>query len=435
MRFNASIVGHGELIYHCFFTGIEPGDLTPKKERVCLRYCRIFEQITNTMANKKQTGKRVAILFAVLITVLTLILLLFGFPESTSVAENGSGTAREQEVSVTIYETGNIQSEIRMTGRVKAVDQIQLFSEVQGVLTGGDRPFRTGVRFQEGEVLIRIDDTEASLALNAQRSRFLTTLTSVLSTIKLDYPDEYDVWSGWAEAFDPTEPLPELPETGNRQLRLFLTSRGIMEQYYSIQSAEYRLTKYELRAPFTGELEGADLTPGNLVQPGVQLGTFTGDKMELETYVSRIDLDYISTGDAVMLQSKALAEPLEGVIDRIGTAVDSETQAFPVFVALSSPVLKPGLYLEGSASGRVFSNVTEIPRNLLSRSNTVLIAENGTATHKPVTPLQFKKESVIVSGISEADSLINIRAGFDALAGEDVVVTNETRRANTEEEN
>lgn len=387
------------------------------------------------MANKKQTGKRVALLSAVLITVLTILLILFGFPDSSSVAENGSGTDREQEVSVTIYEPGNIQSEISITGRVKAVQQIQLFSEVQGVLTGGDRPFRTGVRFEEGEVLIRVDDTEASLALNAQRSRFLTTLSGVLSTIKLDYSDEYETWAGWAEGFDPTEPLPDLPETENRQLRLFLTFRGIMEQYYSIQSAEFRLTKYELRAPFSGELEGADLTPGNLVQPGVRLGIFTGDNMELETYVSRSDLEYISAEGRVMLRSPALAEPVEGIIDRIGSSVDSETQAFPVFVALSTPVLRPGLYLEGSAAGRTFTNVTEIPRNLLSRSNTVLVADNGVATHKAVTPVQFKRESVIVSGISAADSLINIRAGFDALAGVNIVVSNEARIANHEEQN
>jgi len=387
------------------------------------------------MANKKQTGKRMAVLFAVLIITLTFILILFVIPDSPSVAGGGPETDREREVSVTVFRPGDIQSEINMIGRVKAVEQIELFSEVQGVLTGGDRPFRTGVRFREGEVLIRINDTEASLALNAQRSRFLTTLSGVLSTIKLDYPDAYSAWDAWAGDFDPTKPLPVLPEIDDRQLRLFLTSRGIMEQYYSIQSAEFQLTKYELRAPFNGELEGADLTPGNLVQPGVRLGTFTGDTMELETFISQSDLGYISPGNTVLLRSPALGEPIEGRIHRIGSSVDSETQAFPVYVELSDPALKPGLYLEGTVAGQLFTDVTEIPRNLLSRSNTVLIAENGVATHKEVDPVQFKRESVIVSGITESDSLINIRAGFDALAGMDVVVTEVTDQAETEESN
>ena len=375
------------------------------------------------MANKKQTGKRMAVLFAILIVTTTLLLILFAFPDSPTLAENTPDTDRDLEVSVSVFEPAVIQSEIAITGRVKALQQIQLLSEVQGVLTGGDRAFRTGVRFREGEVLIRIDDTEASLALNAQRSRFLTTLSGVLSTIKLDYPDAYSAWAEWAEQFDPTQPLPELPEIRNRQLRLFLTASGIMEQYYSIESAEFRLSKYKLRAPFNGELENADLTPGNLVQPGVRLGTFTGDNMELETFISRKDLEYISIGDPVQLSSRALPETIEGTIGRIGSSVDSETQAFPVYISLSDPMLTPGIYLEGSISGQVFTNASEIPRSLLSRSNTVLIAKNGVATHKEVTPILFQRESVIVSGITEADSLINIRAGFDALAGSEVVVT------------
>jgi multidrug efflux pump subunit AcrA (membrane-fusion protein) len=375
------------------------------------------------MANKKQTGKRMALLFAVLIITLTILLILFAFPDSQSIADDGPAESQAQEVSVSIFEPGDIQSEITITGRVKALQQIQLFSEVQGVLTGGDRPFRTGVRFREGEVLIRIDDTEASLALNAQRSRFLTALSGILSTLKLDYPDAYSTWAGWAEEFDPTQPLPDLPEIDDRQLRLFLTSRGIMEQYYSIHSAEFRLTKYELRAPFSGELEGADLTPGNLVQPGVRLGTFTGDNMELETFISRKDLDYIGPGDSVKLSSPAIGESIDGTIGRIGSSVDPETQAFPVYVSVSDPALKPGLYLQGTIAGQIFTDVSEIPRSLLSRSNTVLISKNGVATHKEVEPVLFQRESVIVSGITAADSLINIRAGFDALAGSEVVVT------------
>lgn len=375
------------------------------------------------MPNKKQTGKRMALLFAVLIITLTILLILFAFPNSQSIADDGPAESRAQEVSVSIFEPDDIQSEITITGRVKPLQQIHLFSEVQGVLTGGDRPFRTGVRFREGEILIRIDNTEASLELNSQRSRFLTSLSGILSTIKLDYPDAYSAWASWAEDFDPTQALPDLPEISDRQLRLFLTSRGIMEQYYSIQSAEFRLSKYELRAPFSGELEGADLTPGNLVQPGVRLGTFTGDNMELETFISRKDLEYISTGDAVQLSSPAISASIDGTIGRIGSSVDPETQAFPVYVSVSDAVLKPGLYLEGTIAGQIFTDVSEIPRSLLSRSNTVLISKNGVATHKNVEPVLFQRESVIVSGITAADSLINIRAGFDALAGSEVVVT------------
>ncbi len=374
------------------------------------------------MSNRKRNNRLLAAGSAFGIILITILLTSLVFPDGDTRAEETESATEGREVTVSTFEPESIRSEINITGRINSTQRIELFSEVQGVLQGGDHPFRTGVRFNRGDLLMSIEGTEAAMELNAQRSRFFTALAGVLSDIKQDYPDEYDAWAELADRFDPESTLPDLPSVEDRQLRLFLTSRGIYEQYFSIRSAENRLEKYTLRAPFTGELRGADLTPGNLVQPGVRLGEFVGDTYELETFVSLRDLQFISEGDRVELKSAPAGITINGTITRIGSSLDPETRAFPVYVEVRDAALRSGLYLEGSISGQLFEDVIEIPRNLLTRSNTVLVVEDDTATHKEVEPLLFKTQTVIVRGLSADDKVIDLRAGASSLVGATVTI-------------
>lgn len=377
------------------------------------------------MASHQKRDKIIAWSSALAAVLITFVIIGFVFP---NVGEDTIGNGvdeQERRVSVVSFEPGDIISEIGITGRVRAIDRIELFSEVQGRFSSGTFPFRTGIKFSGGDTLAQVDNTEARLALISQRSRFLTALSGVLSTLKLDYPGLYEPWAQYTEAFDPESPAEELPEVENRQARLFLTSRGIYEQFYSIQSAEARLNKFTIVAPFSGELQEADLDPGSLVRPGVRLGEFTGSQFELESFVSLQDLPFIEIGDPVALNSTVLNQSWSGSIVRIGSSVDNNTQSVPVFVELNSDTVKDGMYLEGSISGRALENAVEIPRNMLTRGNTILVVEDSLATHKRVEPLLFKKESVIVSGLLADDRVIELRAGANRLAGMKVVVEGE----------
>jgi multidrug efflux pump subunit AcrA (membrane-fusion protein) len=377
------------------------------------------------MATHQKQDKLIAWSSIVAVAVITIIIVGFIFPGAGEGTVGNGVEEPDRMVSVIQFEPGAIVSEIEITGRVTAADRIELFSEVQGRFDNGSSPFRTGIRFSEGDTLARIDDTEERLALISQRSRFLTTLSGVLSTLKLDYPDLYETWAEYTDTFDPVTLTQELPIVENRQARLFLTSRGINEQFYTIRSAEARLKKFTIVAPFDGELQEANLDPGSLVQPGVRLGEFTGRQFELESYVSLQDFPFIEIGDPVALNSPALNQNWSGSIVRIGSGVDSNTQSLPVFVGLSGGSMRDGIYLEGIISGRTLENAVEIPRNLLTREHTILVVENGRATHKRVEPLLFKKESVIVSGLSADDRVIELRAGANRLAGMRVVVEGE----------
>ncbi len=367
--------------------------------------------------HSKHKKQRIAA-WSVTALILVLSFVLFVMMPSSPMAEDLPDTTEtSREVQVRQFDPGDITSEIRITGRVRAVERIDLFSEVQGVLTDGARPFRTGNRFEEGEVLVRLDDTDQALELNAQRSRFQSAMSSLIPTLKTDYPDNASAWADFVEDFDAESPLPELPEPADRQERFFLSANDIYSQYYTIRAMENRLEKFTLRAPFSGELREADAHPGALIQPNTRLGEFVGDVYELETFVSLKELEYIRTGDTIKLESAVSGLELEGRITRISRSVDPATQSFPVYAEIESPELRSGIYLQGQISGRTLSGVVEIPRNLLTRENTVMVIDDGIATHREVEPVFFNRSTVLVRGIEADDKVIELRAGTSTLAG------------------
>ncbi len=364
-------------------------------------------------SKKRQRYTAYAATAAILVITVLLMLLLPGEPEAGETIQENP----DRLVNVKTFETGSYPTEIRITGRVTSVDRIELFSEVQGVLVSGDRPFRTGNRFRKGDVLVRLDDTEAAFELASSRSRFQSALSAMLPEIRLDFSDRFEVWASYVDDINPIEPLPEFPEITDRTEQFFFSANDIFGQYFSIRSAESRLEKFTIKAPFNGELRMADAFPGTLISPGVKLGEFFGDTHELESFVSVSDLEFIEPGSPVKLQSPAINEELTGRITRIGRSVDPGTQAFPVFVEIQSSLLRDGLYLEGRITGKTLEDVSEIPRNLLTRDNTVMVIEDDVATHRNVEPVYFNRETVLVRGLSAEDQVIELRAGTTRLAG------------------
>ena len=57
-------------------------------------------------------------------------------------------------------------------------------------------------------------------------------------------------------------------------VRLFVSGRGIISSYYSLQNLEQNLKFYSIKAPFDGVLVAAKTTEGSLLRPGQELGEF-----------------------------------------------------------------------------------------------------------------------------------------------------------------
>ena len=89
-------------------------------------------------------------------------------------------------VKTMIVENSTLTPEIKIEGRVEAWNRIDLFAEVNGVLSRAGKQFREGVTYSKGEIILKLDDSEAKSTLRSARAQFLQLATSILANIKVD---------------------------------------------------------------------------------------------------------------------------------------------------------------------------------------------------------------------------------------------------------
>ncbi|MGF1565888.1 MAG: efflux RND transporter periplasmic adaptor subunit [Flavobacteriales bacterium] len=291
-------------------------------------------------------------------------------------------------------------------GRVLAVNKIEIFAEVNGVVLNSAKVFREGVRFERGETMLRMDDTEPKMALLAQRSAFLQLLTSALPDLKIDYPDAYPKWRAYTADFDVAQTLSELPEFSSDQEKFFLSNRGILNQFYSIRSAEERLSKYTLQAPFAGEVTLSSINQGALVRAGQKIGELVSSGgFEVESAISREALAFVAVGDSVQFTTDAGAT-VTGSVARVLKTIDPSTQTAKVFVRVDDAALRDGVYLSGTIYSKPLPEVMRIARELLVGESVYTVVADSVLTLTPVQIAALSERDALITGVREGTLLL-----------------------------
>jgi multidrug efflux pump subunit AcrA (membrane-fusion protein) len=301
-------------------------------------------------------------------------------------------TVRNQSVPIQVEANGNLV----------AKERVALFAEVQGVFQGSSHPFKPGQAFSRGEVLLRIDASEYRASVQSAKSNLYNLITAAMPDLRLDYPEIYPKWQAYLNSFDITKGTPVLPEMTSEQERYYINGRNIVTTYYNVKNLEQRLTKYVIRAPFSGVLTEAQVTEGTLGRPGQSLGVLINPRIyELEVAVNKSYSDFLRLGKKVRLENLEGSQVFEGVVSRINAAVNQQTQTVSVFIDVADPGLKEGMYLEAIIEGRAEENAIEIPRKLLTEQGELFIIRDSVLDLLPVTPVFFTDQTVILKGLPE----------------------------------
>ncbi|NOR73823.1 MAG: RND transporter, partial [Draconibacterium sp.] len=136
-----------------------------------------------------------------------------------------------------------IISSVVREGRVSSSNEITLVAEASGKIEKGNVTLRKGAAFKKGQLIAEIYKDEVELALKARKSRFLTTIITLLPDIKVDFPNQLDAYEMFFRAIDMEEELPEMPVIRDEKLKIFLASRNVLSEFYGIQQDEKRLKR------------------------------------------------------------------------------------------------------------------------------------------------------------------------------------------------
>ena len=342
-----------------------------------------------------------------------------------SAPDEESGTASEPDAAPVLmvdYTPGEVQSSIQFTGRVIPFEQFEIYAEVTGIFETGDDAFKTGTAFNQGDVLIQINDDEERQQVQAARYEFSAIISRLLADISIDYPEEFDTWQSYLDNMDATTPLKPLPEVSDRQFQMFLNRQNVFSRFSSIRQQEVRLNKFTIRAPYDGVVTNHQINPGALVQNGQMLGQFTGtEQLEIEASIPALEAQFVSTGDQITVRTAGLnSDTYTGTVTRKNAIIDSGTQSVKIYVDVSDSALEPGYYLEGEINGEVFPNAFKIHKDILIRDSEIFTVVDSRAQLSSVELLASDGDSMIVTGLDPGTTIID---EFRSAAFEDTRVT------------
>ena len=304
-------------------------------------------------------------------------------------------------------------------GNLVAKNKIDIFSEVQGVLKVSKKEFKPGVKYFKGETLLSVNSDEFRASLQSQKSNLFNLITSILPDIRLDYPSEFEKWENFLKGFDITKKVPEIPGFSSDKEKYFISGRGILTSYYNVKNLEVRLSKFQIKAPFTGVLTETLVTSGSLVRAGQRLGEFidTG-AYELQVSINSEFADLLKVGNSVTLTSLNKAKSYVGKVVRVNGKIDQVSQTITAFIEVRHSDLKEGMFLEAQLVAKSEDNAIEISRKLLVDNNAVYTVRNDSVlTLQKITPVYFGAENVVIKGLQDNDKILSqtLPGAFDGM--------------------
>ena len=320
----------------------------------------------------------------------------------------------------------SIESEIVATGRLGAQNVVDVISEVQGEILKGSLPLKKGQSFRKGDLLVRIYDKETVLNLKAAKSRFLNGIANILPDFKMDFPGSYPTIKAFFDKIKIDEPLPDLPEIKSEQEKIFLASKNILNDYYTIKSSEVRLSKYKIRAPFNGSFTDVMLEVGAIANPGTRIARIISTNAhELEIPVEVNQVKWLKTGKEVKVSSEDGQTNWSGKIVRIADFVDPSTQSVSVFITVNPVKEKPlyeGQYLKAYFTGYTIEDAMEIPRRAVFNSNNVFVVKDSIIAKREINIIKINQESLIFNGL-EPGTVVVAEPIVGAIDGNKVIVS------------
>ena len=313
---------------------------------------------------------------------------------------------KTKDVYIKKVVNGKYQVQIPSEGILQAYKRIRITSRVQGLMRAINPLFKPGQEYQSGQIIVKIEPAEFLANVISQRASLFNLITSILPDLNLDFPESYKIWNDYLKNFDLQKGVPQLPEMDDK-VKLFVSGRGVISSYYSLLNLEKILSFYTIRAPFNGVLVNANVTEGSLIRPGQELGEFIspGD-YELMVALPKSYLSNIEKGAKVKVKSIDTGQDFFGIVSRINSKVNTQTQSVEVFIRIKDKELKEGMYMQAYIDAITFDNVFAIDRGLINGSQELFIVKDNKLTLQKVNPIHYTETLAIVEGLLDGQQII-----------------------------
>ena len=312
-------------------------------------------------------------------------------------------------VFFTVADETAVTLDVTAQGEVRPRTDISLTAQVAGQITSTSPEFVNGGAFEEGDLLIQIEDAPYRATAAAARAR-LAQEEAEAALAQRDYEE-----LGRVE--DPTDLALRIPQLSQAQAEY--------------RAAQLNLDRTAIRAPFKGRVRERIAGVGQYVTPGAQLGRiFSTDIAEIRFPLTDNDLAKLglpiaftaseeNPGPSVTMTAFIAGQEHRwaGRIERTDGAIDPTTRQIFAIAVVDDPYgkgadngtpLAMGLFVNATIEGKPYENAIVLPRSALYGRDTVyVVADDNSVIKRTVTVVSAEKDFITISdGVNDGERVI-----------------------------
>ncbi len=319
-------------------------------------------------------------------------------------------------VEVLPLEAVDFPIQIESQGTVEAATAIRLISEVDGRVTFISPALKPGGFFQEGELLVAIDDRDFELAVTRQSAQVASARLRV-ATVEAEADVAVRDWEELGEQGEPSALL-------LRQPQLIEARSTLAAAEADLKKAELDLERTTIKAPFTGRVRTASADVGQFVRRGEELSTLFGiervevslplplsDLKELNLPKEKTRAGFEASPTRVTLHGNYGGVPQEwtGNLVRVEGEIDVRSRMATVVAEIQDPYgleasdevvpLRVGMFVEAVVEGKTAKRVYEVPRVFVMENKRILLVDqDGALRIRDVAIRRADRERALIAG-------------------------------------
>jgi membrane fusion protein (multidrug efflux system) len=332
-----------------------------------------------------KTTKSILWLAAALVAAGALLLPRLDFPAAS---EAGAAPAAEPlEVETLVMTPHRLVERFATVGTIRADEQIELRSEISGVLR--EIRFSEGSAVARGQLLVQIDDAE--FVAERDRARHLLELARLREARQQD--------------------LLAQGLTSQEEYDLALSRLNVL--HAELRLAEAELEKTQIRAPFGGVIGLRSVSRGAALTPQMPIARLQKiDTVKIEFSVPEGQAGRVRVGETITFRVKGTERDQTAEIYALEPSVDSETRSLRARArcANSDGALRPGAFADVELAINAVEDALTVPAIAIIPelgSKKVFVAEQGKAAPRLVeTGVRTDTEVQITRGLEAGDRVI-----------------------------
>jgi RND family efflux transporter MFP subunit len=337
---------------------------------------------------------------------------------------------------------GPVTLDVFAQGEVRPRTDISLTAEVAGKIVATSDKFVQGGAFEEGDLLVKIEDADYRVAVTGAKAR-VAQAEEALRREEAESDLARKDYEALGRSQDPSELTLRLPQLAQ--------ARAAFEAAKAeLSAASLDLQRTEIRAPFKGRVRERLAGVGQYVAPGAAVGRiFSTDVAEVRLPLTDADfaklglsLAFVETpdnpGPAAVLSATVggVYHEWRARIARTEGAVDPSTRQVAAIAVVEDPYgagadagepLAMGLFVDAEIKGREISDAVVLPRTALYGRDTVfVIAAEDRLAERKVTVVSADRDTITLAGGVSAGERIVTSPLRGAKAGDKVSPTEAT---------